>query len=323
MKQILQAVFVMLVIPYLLCRVVEYRILKYGKQRMEEKPAAVAEEQIQKPMQGQSLPILTENGEVVQMELNDYLLCVLLGEMPVSFQMEALKAQAVVARTYTLKHHLLQQKHDGGALCTDHTCCQAYCSGDDFLAAGHTDEQLERAKQAVRETENRVLLFDGSLIDATYFSSSGGKTEAAVAVWGTDVPYLQAVDSPGEEIAKGYVQSVQFTAEEFAQKLGADLPGQPETWFGPITYTEGDGVDTIQIGQETYTGTQLRSLLGLRSTAFFISAVGNTVTVTTKGFGHRVGMSQYGAEAMARSGSSYSQILAHYYPGTVLENWTE
>ena len=182
---------------------------------------------------------------------------------------------------------------------------------------------MGQTKQAVRETENQVLVYEGSLIDATYFSSSGGRTEAAVAVWGSDVPYLQAVDSPGEEIASDYVKTVQFSSEEFTMKLGENLSGQPETWFGLITYTDGGGVDTIEIGGKVYTGKDLRSRLGLRSTAFLISAVGDTVTVTTRGFGHRVGMSQYGAEAMAQNGSTCSQILSHYYPGTTLENWTE
>lgn len=322
-KQILQALFVMLAIPSLLCRVVEYRVLRSGKPQREETPTTATEEQVNKVQQEKRIPVLTDTGEIQDMELNEYLLCVVLGEMPASFQMEALKAQTVVARTYTLKHNLLRDKHDDGELCTDHTCCQAFCAPDAYLEAGHTADQLERVKQAVRETENQVLVYEGSLIDATYFSSSGGRTEAAVAVWGSDVPYLQAVDSPGEEIASDYVKTVQFSSEEFTMKLGENLSGQPETWFGLITYTDGGGVDTIEIGGKVYTGKDLRSRLGLRSTAFLISAVGDTVTVTTRGFGHRVGMSQYGAEAMAQNGSTCSQILSHYYPGTTLENWTE
>ena len=138
-----------------------------------------------------------------------------------------------------------------------------------------------------------------------------------MAVWGSDVAYLQAVDSPGEEKATHYVDTVSFSLQEFADKLGVKLSGN---WLGKITYTDGGSVDTIMIGSHKFTGTQMRQKLGLRSTAFVIAPVGNSVTVTTKGFGHRVGMSQYGAEAMAVQGKTYKEILAHYYPGTTLQS---
>lgn len=269
--------------------------------------------------QNPSIPVLLKNGTKRVYALDDYLVCVLLAEMPADFELEALKAQAVVARTYTWKHHI-RQKHSDGAICTDHTCCQAFCEPDTYLQSGHTKQQLDRVKTAVLETDDEILTYEGDPIDATYFSTSGGRTEAAVAVWGTDIPYLQAVDSPGEEMAAHYVETKQFTAEEFKFCLQEDLPGLPITWLGEITYTQGGGVETIQIGKKIYTGTQLRTLLDLRSTAFAISAVGDTITVTTKGYGHRVGMSQYGAQAMALEGSEYTQILAHYYPGTQIEN---
>ena len=157
------------------------------------------------------------------------------------------------------------------------------------------------------------------MIEATYFSCSGGRTEDAVAGWGTDIPYLQAVDSPGEEQAKHFTDSVLFTAKEFAACLGANLSGAPAKWLGSVTYTQGGGVATMVIGGKTYSGVDLRRKLGLRSTAFSMMAVGDQIHITTKGFGHRVGMSQYGAEAMAVAGSSYKAILQHYYPGVVLD----
>ena len=143
-----------------------------------------------------------------------------------------------------------------------------------------------------------------------------------MAVWGEEIPYLQAVDSPGEEEAAHYTDSAIFQKEEFANLLQISPKGQPATWFGEITYTAGGGVDTICIGGTCYNGTTVRKLLGLRSTAFIMTALGDTVTVTTKGYGHRVGMSQYGADAMAISGSTYEEILAHYYPGTQLTKYT-
>ena len=168
-----------------------------------------------------------------------------------------------------------------------------------------------------------MLTYQGKLIEATYFSCSGGRTEDALAVWGEDVPYLQSVESPGEEGAAHYVDTVSFTASEFCEKIGKELPGIPAEWIGTIRYTAGGGVETIYIGDEPYSGTQLRSMLNLRSTAFLITAAGDTVTITTKGYGHRVGMSQYGADAMAVQGCSYEEILAHYYPGTKLQQWPD
>ena len=140
-----------------------------------------------------------------------------------------------------------------------------------------------------------------------------------MAVWGTDVPYLRSVESPGEENAAHYTDTVYFTKEEFVDRLGLPLTGSPETWFGQIHYTSGGGVDTVTIGGVVCTGTILRSKLGLYSTVFTLKPDEKGVTITTRGFGHRVGMSQYGAEAMAVSGSSYAEILAHYYRGTTLE----
>lgn len=267
-----------------------------------------------------SVPVATEGG-VIRMDLGDYLTGVVLAEMPVSFEEEALKAQAVVARTYTIRAMTKGAKHGDAAVCTDFSCCQGYITEAAFLAKGGTREQVERIRSLVDDTAELVLTYEGELIEATYFSCSGGSTEDAVAVWGTDVPYLQAVDSPGEERAAYYSDTVQFSAEEFALALGMRPAGDPATWFGKATYTAGGGVDTMIIGGMEFQGTQLRRALGLRSTSFTIAAEKNTIIVTTRGYGHRVGMSQYGADAMAVSGSTFAEILSHYYQGTKLEQW--
>ncbi len=257
------------------------------------------------------LPVLQADGNMEKMKLDRYILGVVLAEMPAEFSTEALKAQAVVARTYALKRYYASDKHTY-AVCTDATCCQAYCNPEEK----YSQEAVEKAAQAVEATSGQVLIYDGKLIEATYFSCSGGRTEDAVAVWGGEIPYLQAVDSPGEEGAANYLKSVRFTVQELAGILQNDrLSGD---FIGEITYTAGGGVDTIVIGDVTYTGVEIRRLLGLNSTAFTITALADTVTVTTKGYGHRVGMSQYGADAMARAGNSYTQILDHYYKGAIL-----
>lgn len=267
------------------------------------------------------IPILTENGTIVNMELDSYIIGVVLAEMPSDFELEALKAQAVVARTYALKHHFEDQKHNSGAICTDSTCCQAFISPDEYLESGGNKKGLNKIEQSVYETGKMVLTFEGKLIDATYFSCSGGRTEDAKDVWGANVPYLQAVDSPGEEASVRYMDTVYFTKKEFADCMQLDVAQLSGRWIGEITYTGGGGVDQIDICGQQYAGTKMRSILGLRSTAFVISAVGDSITITTKGFGHRVGMSQYGADAMAVSGSDYIEILTHYYQGTKIEEF--
>lgn len=266
-----------------------------------------------------SLPVLVKAEEgTVQADMDDYLVGVVLAEMPASFETEALKAQAVVARTYSRKAYITGGKHGDGSVCLSPSCCQGYLAEADYLSRGGTEEGLEKVRSAVAATSGEVLTYEGGLIEATYFSCSGGSTEDAAAVWGTDYPYLQAVSSPGEEAAAYYSDTVQFTAEAFQNALGVVLPESTEDWFGSVVYTEGGGVASMRIGEQQYSGTRLRSLLGLRSTAFTVTAEEDTITVTTRGYGHRVGMSQYGADAMALQGSGYSEILSHYYPGTAL-----
>lgn len=264
-----------------------------------------------------TLTVQNRAGNLQQMTLEEYLTGVVLAEMPASFEPEALKAQAVVARTYTRKR-MEGGKHGQAAVCMDSGCCQGWRSGEDYLAQGGKPSAVEKVRAAVADTDGLVLRYEGRLIDATYFSCSGGVTEDAVAVWGQDVPYLKSVQSPGEEEAPRFSDSVTFSPGDFAGKLGLSAAGDPGSWFGSVTYTAGGGVETMVIRGKSFSGTQLRSKLGLRSTAFEIAVSGDKITVTTRGFGHRVGMSQYGAQAMAQEGSSFSDILAHYYTGTEL-----
>lgn len=261
--------------------------------------------------------VLNSQANVEEMELESYLVGVVLAEMPTSFPDEALKAQAVVARTYTLRRQS-SGKHEQGAVCMEANCCQGYRAVDAYLSGGGTAEELEKVRQAVAATSGQVLTYDGEPIDATYFSCSGGRTEAAVAVWGADVPYLQAVESPGEEDAAYYTQEMIFSPAEFARLLGLAREDAPEEWFSQVSYTDGGGVDTMTIQGQSYRGTELRNALALPSTSFTVTVENGQIHITTRGFGHRVGMSQYGARAMAQSGSDYSEILAHYYPGTQL-----
>ena len=264
------------------------------------------------------LTVQNAAGNLRQMPMDEYLVGVVLAEMPADFEEEALKAQAVVARTYTRKR-MEGGKHGQAAVCMDPGCCQGWRAPEDYLNQGGRQASVDKVRRAVADTDGVVLRYEGRLIDATYFSCSGGSTEDAVAVWGQDVPYLQAVDSPGEENAPRYTDSVTFTASELAGKLGIENRGDPAGWFSEMTYTDGGGVAAVSVRGKSFTGTQLRAKLGLRSTAFSVEVRGKHIVITTLGFGHRVGMSQYGAQAMAEEGSSYQEILEHYYVGALLK----
>ena len=268
------------------------------------------------------LPVLVEPGSVKMLELEEYVCGVVLAEMPASFEEEALKAQAVVARTYALRRLEQGDRHSEAVICADSACCQAYLSREAYLQSRGTAADADKIARAVEATAGLVLTYNGALIDATYFSCSGGRTEDAAAVWGTDIPYLQSVASPGEENAAPYRKQLTFTPAEFSAALGRELTGSPESWLGMAAYTEGGGVASMVIGGISYTGTELRRLLGLNSTAFTMTAENGGITVETLGKGHRVGMSQYGADAMAATGSTCAEILSYYYPGTRIDKWS-
>ena len=317
-KGIVLAVILGVLCPNLLIAFVD-------KQSTTEPPASAAlhtVEQKQEQTAEKMIPVLDKTGTVLEIPEDTYLTCVVLCEMPAEFEPEALKAQAVVARTYALRRLNNGSKHENAAVCMESSCCQGYKPVEEYLSKGGKQSDVEKIEKAVSETENTVLTYEGELIEATYFSCSGGYTEDALAVWGTDVPYLRATPSPGEEHADRYTDTVTFSLKEFAKKLGCNMPENPTNLVGNISYTAGGGVETVRLCGKTFSGTDVRQLLDLRSTAFTVTAVGDTVTVTTKGFGHRVGMSQYGADAMAAGGSSYGEILLHYYQGVELSQYT-
>lgn len=313
-KEICTAFFMGAILPVLILNI--SALLLEGK--AQELPIV---ESVTTEAERVSLSVLVRfpDESVKQMDMDAYLTGVVLGEMPADFESEALKAQAVAARTYTAKAVRNGGKHGDGSVCTNPNCCQAYLSETAYLTKGGTEENLDKVRSAVMDTSGYVLTYEGELIEATYFACSGGSTEDAVAVWGADYPYLRAVSSPGEEKADHFRDTICFTASQFQEKTGCTLMGAPNDWFEIESYTQGGGIDAMTICGERYTGTQLRQMLGLPSTAMTISAVGDTITIVTRGYGHRVGMSQYGADAMAVTGSNFIEILAHYYPGTQLE----
>ena len=263
------------------------------------------------------------DGSVLTLGLDQYLWRVVAAEMPASFELEALKAQAAAARTYTLsKLGRTVEKHPDADVCTDITCCQAYIDPDQAAANWGDNAAAYTAKitSAVSETDGMAVLYDGQPIQAVFFSSAAGRTVDAVEVWGNSVPYLTVVDSPEGDEVPNYHSTVTFTPEEFKSKLlaqypDADLSGDPAGWFQNTVPNSAGGVEQVDVGGVTVSGGALRTLLGLRSTSFTVTADSQGVTFSVTGYGHGVGMSQYGANALAKQGKTYDEILKWYYTG--------
>lgn len=273
--------------------------------------------QAQAPSVSEPHKILVRQGDAeVEMELEEYVTGVVLAEMPAEFEPEALKAQAVVARTFAWKAFVTGGKHGDGSVCIDPGCCQGYVASGHFLQAYGTDEELARVRFAVSASAGQVLTYQGALIEATYFSSTAGYTEDAAAVWGSSYPYLVSKESP-EQVDE---ESVAFSRTYLEKALGVRLEEDSDRWFTQWEYTSGEGVAAVTVGGQRLPGTLLRKKLNLRSTVFSVTVQNDAAVFHTRGYGHRVGMSQLGADAMAASGSSYQEILSYYYTGAELKN---
>jgi len=263
--------------------------------------------------------------ETVVMSMEMYLIGVVAAEMPAGFPLEALKAQAVAARTMVLYHTFVQPKaqHPSANACTDYACCMAF-SQDDALRerwAGDYYENIMRIINAVIETDGTFMSYGGEPILAVFHSSSAGKTESSGNVWVTDLPYLTSVESPeaGSQVPN-FETTVTVPRSEFAETIIEAFPeavfdedGEP--WITDLALTESGRVFDLFIGGVYVRGTELRSLFNLRSTAFTMEWRGDTLTFRVAGYGHGVGMSQYGAASMAVDGMLYRDILRAYYTG--------
>lgn len=263
--------------------------------------------------------------KIEEIPLDEYLLGVVSAEMPANFEQEALNAQALVARTYTIysiKRN--KNKHEGADICDSSTCCQAWISKEDRLARWNEDvreEYWNKIVKAVNTTKGKVITYNGDVIDAFFHSNSGGITEIPVNVWGgTNFPYLQSVQTSGEEGYSQYSSEVTLTQEELINKIRAkhsdfniDISQQDSVKI--LEYTEAGRVKNIQIGNLKLSGVEVRSLLGLKSTNFKIEINNGKVTFRVTGYGHGVGMSQTGADSMAKQGSNCEEIIKHFYTG--------
>ncbi len=263
-----------------------------------------------------ALTVLTRAGPV-SMTAAQWLPGALAAEMPASFESEALKAQAVAARTYAMSAH----RHTEADLCIlNGGCCVAYKDEAALRALWDTDYEKNMAaiEAAILATDGQYLIYEGEAIQAVFHASSAGSTEESAAIW-SPAPYLVSVPTPETpENTPGLVTTVRFTPGELAEALGISPEGDPAAWLGEAVLDGAGRVAYISIGGQRFTGGEIRGALGLRSTAFTATWDGDRFVFTVSGHGHGVGMSQYGAQAYAAMGWGYEAILAHYYPGTTL-----
>lgn len=266
---------------------------------------------------------LLDGDETLDMTLEDYLWGVVSAEMPASFEDQALRAQAVAARTYTVYKLIHPTKAHEAHICSDPGCCQAWLSREDRMEKWGSDREAlaQRISDAVRDTDGMVMCYGGDPIQAVFHAASGTATRSAEDVWGSEVPYLHSVTSPEGEEVPNYYSTATVSAADFAAALPeCDLEGDCSSWIGETEYDESGLSRRISIGGTWVKTTKLRNLFSLRSSNLSITGEGDTLTFSVTGYGHGVGMSQYGANAMAKEGRSWQEIMEWYYSGAKAEN---
>lgn len=267
--------------------------------------------------------LLTEQDEVVELNFDDYIKGVLIGEMPVSFEIEALKAQALVARTYTLyKLKNSESSHENADICDDVNCCQCYKTKEYAFASwddSGENEKWLKVEEAVETTKNQVITYNGEIIAAFFHANSAGKTEDVKHIWGEEeIPYLKSVggfevdlEEDNKILSSGEFEKIIKEKDESYTYESGDIK--------ILDYTTSGRVNSIQIGANTIKGTEFRNLFGLKSTDIEIETTDEEIKIKTKGYGHGVGMSQVGANQMALDGKKYDEIVKHYYSGVEIQ----
>lgn len=269
-----------------------------------------------------------DTGIIENLDIDEYLCNVVSAEMPANYEIEALKAQAIVARTYTI-YKVENKKHENADICDDSTCCQAWISKENRLARWEENSRESNWKKicdCVNYTKGKIITYDNKPINAFFHSNSGGITEIPVNVWGgTGYPYLQSVETSGEDGYTQYESEVIVTKEELINKLKEkyndifiDFTNNDDIKI--LEYTESTRVKTIKFGNHELSGVETRTIFGLKSTNFEITRENENIKFSVKGYGHGVGMSQTGADSMAKQGSSAEDIIKHFYSGVEIND---
>lgn len=321
-------IFLILFIPYLLVGLPSVRPSD-GEQPGNEPTQAAGGE----PISSITTYIAAED-KVVEMDFTEYIKGVVAAEMPASFGDEALKAQAVAARSYIVTRMQGYQRdgtppeHKGAMTCTDPAHCKAWISKDTAYArwGESADTYWKKISDDVEATRGIIMTYGGEPVNAVFHSTSSGQTENSKDVWGGDIPYLKSVASPGDELSPKYESSQQMRVDEFKDKVHTAYPdaawdeGTP--LIGEIERSEAGGISSIVLGGVTLKTTQFRNLFGLASAHVDFEVTDDTITMNVKGNGHGVGMSQYGANYLSSQGMGYVDILKTYYTGVEVGPWT-
>lgn len=262
----------------------------------------------------------SQSKQIEDVPLEEYVVGVVASEMPAEFESEALKAQALAARTYITKQLTNDQTLSApeGSVVTDTQMHQVYKNPTELKAAWGEDYtwKLQKITEAVAATQGQILTYENKPIEALFFSTSNGFTENSEEVWQQSIPYLKSVESTWDEKSPKYYEKKIMTISEFESKLGVNIDSTSGT-IGKITeLTPGKRVAKVEIDGKQFTGVDVREKLELKSADFTWEIKGNSVVIETKGYGHGVGMSQYGANFMAQSGKTYKDIVSYYYNGT-------
>lgn len=271
----------------------------------------------------------TKTGEIEELKMDEYLYGVVAAEMPASYEVEALKAQAIVARTYTIYQAMNSKgKHPNADICDDYTCCQAWISKEDRFAnweASEAEANWQKIVDCVNATTGKIVTYNNSPINAFFHSNSGGVTESSLNIWGgVDYPYLKSVETSGEDAYNQYNSEVNITKDELQNKMKEkysdfEIDFSKQDAIEIKEYTSSNRIKTIKIGNKEIAGTEARTIFGLKSTNFKFSINGDNITFSVIGNGHGVGMSQTGADSMAKNGSNYEEIIKHFYTGVEIQ----
>ena len=275
-----------------------------------------------------NVKVLMDNGEIKEIVLDEYLHGVLSAEMPASYEKEALKAQAIVARTYTMYKILKDKKHENCDICSNYACCQAWIDDNSKKEKWKDkyDEYNNKIKSAIDETKGKIITYENSPINALFHANSGGKTEIPINVWGGNYPYFAVVETSGENEYSGYASEIEISKEEFINKIKEkyndfEIDFLNENCIKILEYTESGRVKMIRIGNKEISGVELRSILSLKSSNFVYEILENTIKFKVIGYGHGVGLSQSGSDALARSGKNSDEIINHYYKNIEIINY--
>lgn len=255
--------------------------------------------------------IKKENNEIIIVELEEYIIGVLAGEMPISFNIEALKAGAVASRSYVLRKI---QNNDKEYDVVDTIMNQVYLDETKIKEKYGVNykEKLKKIEQAVKITKGEYLSYDDEIVEALFFSTSIGKTENVEEVFNEYLPYLRSVDSSWDsEVSPIFSETNTFSLNEFYEKLGLSI--KEKLNYQILETTSTGRIKKIKIDDKEFSGGEFAKKLGLKSNYFEMMIFDTNILITTKGYGHGVGMSQYGAEAMAEKGYKYDEILKYYY----------